>query len=350
MAKDFIGYQALTDQALRGVVRDALRRIEKSGLIGAHHFYLTFKTHADGVDIPDFLKEQYPDEMTIIIQHQYWALKVKEDYFEVTLTFKKLPAPLHIPFACPDRLFRSRGAVRPAIPQRRRGQGRTRPDDGAGSAARGRTAVRSASPARRQDAPGRSGQPGFFPQEIVPPPQFIEGRHEQQNPTRTETDSFGPIEVQADRYWGAQAQRSLGNFKIGWEKQPLPIVRALGIVKRAAAETNMALGHLDQKLGEAIVAAAQEVIEGKLDDHFPLAVWQTGSGTQSNMNANEVISNRAIEMLGGVMGSKKPVHPNDHVNMSQSSNDTYPTAMHIACAGRDRAPAAARRCSICATR
>jgi len=150
--------------------------------------------------------------------------------------------------------------------------------------------------------------------------------------TRTETDTFGPIEVAADRYWGAQAQRSLGNFKIGWEKQPLPIVRALGIVKRAAAETNMALGRLDPKLGETIVKAAQEVIEGKLDAHFPLAVWQTGSGTQSNMNANEVISNRAIEMLGGEKGSKKPVHPNDHVNMSQSSNDTFPTAMHIACA------------------
>ncbi|MBN9278037.1 MAG: class II fumarate hydratase, partial [Hyphomicrobium sp.] len=150
--------------------------------------------------------------------------------------------------------------------------------------------------------------------------------------TRTETDTFGPIEVDATRYWGAQAQRSLGNFKIGWEKQPLPVVRALGIVKRAAAETNMALGRLDKKLGETIVAAAQEVIDGKLNEHFPLVVWQTGSGTQSNMNANEVISNRAIEMLGGEMGSKKPVHPNDHVNMSQSSNDTYPTAMHVACA------------------
>src|ERR1700749_1325317 len=150
--------------------------------------------------------------------------------------------------------------------------------------------------------------------------------------TRTETDTFGPIEVASDRYWGAQAQRSLGNFKIGWEKQPLPIVRGLGIVKRAAAETNMALGGLDKKIGQTIVAAAQEVIDGKLDDHFPLVVGQTGSGTQSNMNANEVISNRAIEMMGGVMGSKKPVHPNDHVNMSQSSNDTYPTAMHIACA------------------
>ena len=150
--------------------------------------------------------------------------------------------------------------------------------------------------------------------------------------TRTETDTFGPIDVDASRYWGAQAQRSLGNFKIGWEKQPQPVVRALGLVKRACAETNMALGGLDKKLGETIVAAAQEVIDGKLDEHFPLVVWQTGSGTQSNMNANEVISNRAIEMLGGEMGSKKPVHPNDHVNMSQSSNDTYPTAMHIACA------------------
>ncbi|MEP2830518.1 class II fumarate hydratase [Parvibaculum sp.] len=150
--------------------------------------------------------------------------------------------------------------------------------------------------------------------------------------TRTETDTFGPIEVAADRYWGAQAERSLGNFKIGWEKQPLPVVRALGIVKRAAAEANMELGRLDPKIGKAIIDAAQEVIEGKLDDHFPLVVWQTGSGTQSNMNANEVISNRAIEMLGGEMGSKKPVHPNDHCNMSQSSNDTFPTAMHVACA------------------
>ncbi len=150
--------------------------------------------------------------------------------------------------------------------------------------------------------------------------------------TRTETDTFGPIEVNASRYWGAQSQRSIGNFKIGWEKQPLAVVRALGIVKRAAAEANTALGRMDPKLCEVIVAAAQEVIDGRLNDHFPLVVWQTGSGTQSNMNANEVISNRAIQMTGGVMGSKKPVHPNDHVNMSQSSNDTYPTAMHIAAA------------------
>ncbi|MGD9982282.1 MAG: class II fumarate hydratase [Hyphomonadaceae bacterium] len=147
--------------------------------------------------------------------------------------------------------------------------------------------------------------------------------------TRTETDTFGPIPVEAEKYWGAQAQRSLLNFKIGEEKMPAPIVRALGIVKRAAAEANMDLGVLKPEIGQTVVKAAQEVIDGKLNAHFPLAVWQTGSGTQSNMNANEVISNRAIEMLGGEMGSKKPVHPNDHVNMSQSSNDTFPTAMHI---------------------
>ena len=150
--------------------------------------------------------------------------------------------------------------------------------------------------------------------------------------TRTETDTFGPIEVATNVYWGAQSQRSIGNFKIGWERQPKSVIRALGIVKRAAAEANMELGKLDPEIAKYVIAAAQEVIDGKLDDHFPLVVWQTGSGTQSNMNANEVISNRAIEMLGGVMGSKSPVHPNDHVNMSQSSNDTYPTAMHVACA------------------
>jgi len=151
-------------------------------------------------------------------------------------------------------------------------------------------------------------------------------------PTRTESDTMGPVEVAADRYWGAQAERSLGNFKIGWEKQPEPIIRALGVVKKAAAEANMDLGKMDPDIGKVIIQAADEVIAGKLNDHFPLVVWQTGSGTQSNMNANEVISNRAIEILGGEMGSKKPVHPNDHVNMSQSSNDTFPTAMHIACA------------------
>ena len=149
---------------------------------------------------------------------------------------------------------------------------------------------------------------------------------------RTETDSFGPIEVPADRYWGAQTQRSLQNFRIGGERMPAPLIRALGIQKRAAAAANMKLGVLDPQMGAAIMAAADEVIDGRLADHFPLVVWQTGSGTQTNMNANEVIANRAIEQLGGTMGSKTPIHPNDHVNMGQSSNDSFPTAMHIAAA------------------
>ncbi len=150
--------------------------------------------------------------------------------------------------------------------------------------------------------------------------------------TRTETDSFGPLEVPADKYWGAQTQRSVLNFPIGWEKQPIAIVRALGVIKKACAQANMTLGKLDDVRGNAIVQAAGEVIDGKFDDNFPLVVWQTGSGTQSNMNSNEVIANRAIEILGGVIGSKDPVHPNDHCNMGQSSNDVFPTAMHISAA------------------
>src|SRR5882762_7133854 len=152
--------------------------------------------------------------------------------------------------------------------------------------------------------------------------------------TRSETDSFGPIDVPADRYWGAQTERSRQNFRIGQDRMPIPIIHALGIVKLAAAETNRELGLIDQRRARAIVRAAREAIDGKLDDHFPLVVWQTGSGTQTNMNLNEVIANRANEMLGGKLGAKQPVHPNDHVNMSQSSNDSFPTAMHIAAAMR----------------
>src|SRR3979490_1474725 len=150
--------------------------------------------------------------------------------------------------------------------------------------------------------------------------------------TRSETDSFGTIDAPADRYWGAQTERGRQNFRIGADRMPMAIVRALGIVKLASAETNRELGLLDERRTRAIVRAAREVIDGKLDDHFPLVVWQTGSGTQTNMNLNEVIANRANEMLGGELGAKKPVHPNDHVNMSQSSNDSFPTAMHIAAA------------------
>ena len=154
------------------------------------------------------------------------------------------------------------------------------------------------------------------------------------SPTRAETDSFGPIDVAADRYWGAQTERSRRNFRIGHDRMPMPIIHALAMVKLAAAETNRALGLIDRRRAGAIIRAAHEVIDGKLDDHFPLVVWQTGSGTQTNMNLNEVIANRANELLGGERGAKQPVHPNDHVNMSQSSNDSFPTAMHIAAATR----------------
>jgi fumarate hydratase class II len=161
-----------------------------------------------------------------------------------------------------------------------------------------------------------------------------EGRHDEESSMtddiRTETDSMGAIDVPVDRYWGAQTARSLHHFPIGDDRMPRPLIRAIGILKEASAQVNADLGKLTPETSELIVAAAREVSAGKLDDHFPLSVWQTGSGTQSNMNANEVISNRAIEMAGGVMGSKVPVHPNDDVNMSQSSNDTFPTAMHIA--------------------
>src|SRR5207247_2054774 len=169
-------------------------------------------------------------------------------------------------------------------------------------------------PAATMDADERGGCPGMV-------------EH------RTETDSIGPIEVEASRYWGAQTERSLHHFSIGWpdaDRMPREVVHAVGGLKTAAAKANMELGVLDPAIGSAIVTAAEEVAGGQLDDHFPLFVWQTGSGTQTNMNANEVIGNRAIELLGGELGSKTPVHPNDHVNMSQSSNDTFPTAMHIA--------------------
>ena len=148
--------------------------------------------------------------------------------------------------------------------------------------------------------------------------------------TRIESDAFGPLEIPADRLWGAQTERSLHNFRIGTERMPIEIVRALGVIKRAAAEVNRTLGSLDRRRAAAIAAVAQDIADGKLDGHFPLLVWQTGSGTQTNMNVNEVIANAANLKLGGTLGAKEPIHPNDHVNMSQSSNDSTPTAMHIA--------------------
>ncbi|MFY9598801.1 MAG: lyase family protein, partial [Pseudolabrys sp.] len=150
--------------------------------------------------------------------------------------------------------------------------------------------------------------------------------------TRIESDAFGPLTIAADKLWGAQTQRSLHNFRIGTERMPIEIVRALGVIKRAAAEVNRTLGSLDRKRAAAIAAVAQDIADGRLDEHFPLPVWQTGSGTQTNMNVNEVIANAANLKLGGSIGAKTPVHPNDHVNMSQSSNDSIPTAMNIAAA------------------
>mgnify|MGYP001386899699 CR=1 FL=1 len=174
---------------------------------------------------------------------------------------------------------------------------------------------------RRRTTDGRRKAPSSV---VHPPSSAVR--------TRTETDSFGPIEVAADRYWGAQTERSRNNFRIGEERMPRPLLAALAIVKRAAAEANLELGSLDARRAKAIVQAAQEIVDGKLDDQFPLSVWQTGSGTQTNMNVNEVIANRANEKLSGKLGAKSPIHPNDHVNMSQSSNDCFPTAMHIAAA------------------
>jgi fumarate hydratase class II len=179
------------------------------------------------------------------------------------------------------------------------------------------------------DTPGLYGQAEVF---VCEEAECNKGARSMTSNIRTESDSMGNIEVPADRYWGAQTQRSLHHFDIGNDTMPREMIRAMGILKMAAAEVNRDLGKLPEDKASMIVSAAREVIEGKLDDHFPLRVWQTGSGTQSNMNSNEVISNRAIEMAGGTMGSKSPVHPNDHVNMSQSSNDTFPTAMHIAAA------------------
>src|SRR5208337_1803922 len=162
--------------------------------------------------------------------------------------------------------------------------------------------------------------------------QPIMSEQHHRGPHRTETDSMGAIEVPADRYWGAQTERSLLHFAIGFDRMPRSVIRAFGLLKRACAEVNQELGKLPLEKAKLMVQAAEEVVEGKLDDHFPVRIWQTGSGTQTNMNANEVISNRAIELAGGAMGSKKPIHPNDDVNLSQSSNDTFPTAMHIAAA------------------
>ena len=359
MATDHIRYDVLARDALRGVLRRVLTDAAEHGLPGEHHFFITFLSTADGVKLSPRLLAQYPEEMTIILQHQFWDLVVTEDRFEVGLSFGGIPERLVVPFAAIKSFLDPSVTVRTAI----RAVRSVRPKRRAAKlpAVPAAAALPVAAPDARRRKQGRAGEgerrrrsrsAGSFPQEI------IQARENQQRcsvhvpPLHGATDithgSISNIRKQIHPHRDRQLRSDRGrrrpllgragpalaqNFKIGWEKQPMPIVRALGIVKRAAAEANMALGSARREARPAPSSrAAQEVIDGKLDDHFPLVVWQTGSGTQSNMNANEVISNRAIEMLGGEMGSKKPVHPNDHVNMSQSSNDTYPTAMHIACA------------------
>ena len=311
------------------------------------------------------LREQYPEEMTIVLQHQFWDLKVTDEAFEVGLSFGGVPERLLVPFEAikgfvdPSVQFALQfetlaGSADEDAETAASAEPPTSQPTGKPPTSRGRRPAKP-EPARRQlrtadSRPHRQHRRTPTRRPTSPAAKSCgstaSARSDGQEPrrtaarqigprlaaTRTETDTFGPIEVPADRYWGAQTQRSIENFRIGTERMPRPLIRALGIVKRAAAEVNHALGLLDARRTRAIVKAAQEVIDGKLDDHFPLVVWQTGSGTQTNMNVNEVIANRANEMLGGKLGAKSPVHPNDHVNMSQSSNDCFPTAMHIAAA------------------
>ena len=363
MAVDHIRYDILAQEALRGVVRAVLRDAAKDGLPGSHHFYISFDTQADGVRLSPRMLAQYPEEMTVVLQHQFWDLVVTEDGFEVGVSFGGVPERLAVPFAAIKGFFdpsvqfglqfedvgergedtqeeesapeagilvlsarpRSKSASRKAalpclprpMPTRPQAPTRAKTSRQAGARSCGWTV------SEKGDGRGRtcSGPLSSF---ILRPEKTMK--------TRTESDTFGPIEVAADRHWGAQTERSRRNFRIGEERMPKPIIRALGVIKRAAAEVNHELGSLDARRAEAIAPAAQEVIEGKLDENFPLMVWQTGSGTQTNMNVNEVIAARANEMLGAERGARSPVHPNDHVNMSQSSNDCFPTAMHIAAA------------------
>ena len=323
------------------------------------------------------LRAQYPEQMTIILQHQFWDLTVNEQGFEVGLSFGGIPEKLSIPFEAisgffdpsvqfglqfeevdrgrgtaiagqcrgyagqekerdASRLWPHRSQRRPVRQPRRRprpsliGARAKAPTSRPAAAAKWFRSTASARKNKRQSRPFAGPAGGVH--------SFMAKRP---GKTRTESDAFGPLDIPADRLWGAQTERSLHNFRIGTERMPIEIVHALGLIKRAAAEVNRDLGSLDARRAKAIVAVAQDIADGKLDEHFPLLVWQTGSGTQTNMNVNEVIANAANVALGGELGAKKPVHPNDHVNMSQSSNDSIPSAMHIAAAMRNRPPLAA---------
>ena len=400
---DHFRYDLLTQQALRGVVRNVLTEAaKKNGLPGDHHFYISFDTTAEGVRMSDRLRVQYPEQMTIILQHQFWDLTVNERGFEVGLSFGGIPEKLGIPFEAVSGFFdpsvqfglqfeevtegeerqppanvqdkpaKKKRATAARLRGRLKAAGRAKAAAPAEPEPDKRKRRRSGPPSPQEEkAPTsprarRSGRPpplrkpeinrpfrrcaGCSPAGIIgigsAPPPLREGTamarpRRKTAKTRIESDAFGPLAIPADRLWGAQTERSLHNFRIGTERMPIEIVRALGLIKRAAAEVNRDLGSLDARRAKAIVAVAQDIADGRLDGHFPLLVWQTGSGTQTNMNVNEVIANAANLALGGELGAKKPVHPNDHVNMSQSSNDSIPTAMHIAAALADRAPFAA---------
>ena len=267
--------------------------------------------------------ERFPDEMTIVIQHRFWDLKVEDDDFTVGLSFGGVPATLHVPFAAVTQFHD------PAVEFALTFQANATEE----APEEHEEAENDAPKRRRRGRRVERRQRGLYEEEIAGAASPDVKRATCQTNTRTETDSFGPIEVPADAYWGAQTERSIENFPFGpREQMPLEIVHALGFVKQAAARVNARIGGLDPKLAEAIQQAAAEVARGDLDSQFPLVIWQTGSGTQSNMNANEVIAGRANEILTGKRGGKDPVHPNDHVNKSQSSNDSFPTAMHIAAA------------------
>ena len=358
MATDHIRYDLLVQDALRRVVRTVLEDA-KNGLPGEHHFYITFDTKAEGVKLSPRMRAQYPKDMTIVLQHQFWDLIVTDEGFEVGLAFGGISERLGVPFAAIQRF------VDPSVPFEVRFEAvATEADDAAaaGPEDAGATPARPpaelsgpqahAQPCRRD--PGQSGTAARSRQAegqrrggaARPLPQEVARRWHALRPT----DARKPARRDADRDRHVRSDRSRRPNPTGGRRPSARVTisasaksacrarstRALALIKRAAAEVNHELGSLDARRMQAIVRAAQEVIDGKLDDHFPLLVWQTGSGTQSNMNVNEVIAARANELLGGKRGDKAPVHPNDHVNMSQSSNDCFPTAMHIAHRERDR--------------
>ena len=328
MAGDLIRYDILAQEALRGLVRKVIAEVAQTGLPGEHHFFVTFDTRHPGVRISQRLKAEYPSEMTVVLQHQFWDLTVTDSTFEVGLSFMGVPEHLVVPFRAINSFIDPHASfalkfdlpAEPSAEKPDQADAATAPRACGGNPARRRpTARRPGGLARRLPQEERLREPASRSRgtyRLLPVRQFGRKRGgadetggQPMNKTRTETDLFGPLEVPAEKYWGAQTARSLINFRIGGETMSAPLIRALGIIKRAAALTNKELGKLEPRLADAIATAALEVIDGKLDAEFPLVIWQTGSGTQTNMNANEVIANRANEMLGGTRDRRTPCIP-----------------------------------------